>query len=77
MTVADKPGVLAQIASILGGNGISIATVLQKEADAATQTAEIVITTHQAQEKAVQQSLQAVAALDVVAQIGSFIRIEE
>jgi homoserine dehydrogenase len=77
MTVADKPGVLAQIASIVGGNGISIATVLQKEADAATQTAEIVITTHQAQEKAVQQSLQAVAALDVVAQIGSFIRIEE
>jgi homoserine dehydrogenase len=77
MTVADRPGVLAQIASILGKNDISIATVLQKEADAATQTAEIVITTHEAQEKAVQDALTAVAALDVVAQIGSFIRIEE
>jgi homoserine dehydrogenase len=77
MTVADRPGVLAQIASILGKNDISIATVLQKEADAATQTAEIVITTHVAQEKAVQDSLRAVEALEVVAQIGSFIRIEE
>jgi homoserine dehydrogenase len=77
MTVADRPGVLAQIASILGKNDISIATVLQKEADAATQTAEIVITTHQAQERAVQESLRAVAALEVVTQIGSFIRIEE
>jgi homoserine dehydrogenase len=77
LTVADKPGVLAQISSILGGNGISIATVLQKEADAATQTAEIVIMTHEAKERAVQESLQAVAALDVVSQIGSFIRIEE
>jgi homoserine dehydrogenase len=77
LTVADKPGVLAQISSILGGNGISIATVLQKEADAATQTAEIVIMTHEAKERAVQESLRAVAALDVVSQIGSFIRIEE
>jgi homoserine dehydrogenase len=77
MTVADRPGVLAQIASILGKNAISIATVIQQEADEATQTAEIVITTHEAQEKAVQDSLKEVAALEVVAQIGSFIRIEE
>ncbi len=77
LTVADRPGVLAQIASILGKNGISIATVLQKEADEATQTAEIVIMTHQAQERAVQESLKSVTALDVVSQIGSFIRIEE
>ncbi len=77
LTVADRPGVLAQIASILGKNDISIATVLQKEADAATQTAEIVIMTHEAKEKAVQEALRAVAALEVVAQIGSFIRIEE
>jgi homoserine dehydrogenase len=77
MTVTDRPGVLAQIASVLGKNGISIATVIQKEADEATQTAEIVITTHEAQEKAVQDSLREVAGLDVVAQIGSFIRIED
>ena len=76
MTVADQPGVLAQIASILGKNGISIATVIQKEADEATQTAEIVIVTHEAQEKAVQDSLREVAGLDVIARIGSFIRIE-
>jgi homoserine dehydrogenase len=77
LTVTDRPGVLAQIASILGKNQISIATVIQKEADEATQTAELVITTHKALEKAVQVALKKVAGLEVVTEIGSFIRVEE
>ena len=76
MTVADRPGVLAQIANVLGRHQISIATVIQQEADAEAQTAEIVITTHQAREKAVQIALKKVAALEVVSEIGSFIRVE-
>jgi len=76
VTVADRPGVLAQIANVLGRHQISIATVIQKEADEKAQTAELVITTHQAQEKAVQTALKKVAALDVVPEIGSFIRVE-
>jgi homoserine dehydrogenase len=76
LSVADRPGVLAQIASILGKNNISIATVIQKEADEAAQTAEIVITTHQAQEKSVQIALRKTAALEVVPEIGAFIRVE-
>jgi homoserine dehydrogenase len=76
MTVADSPGVLAQIANVLGKHAISIGTVLQKEADEAAQTAEIVIMTHEAQERAVQNALRKVAALTVVSQIGSFIRVE-
>ena len=76
MTVADRPGVLAQIANVLGRHQISIATVIQKEADEKAQTAEIVITTHLAQEKAVQTALKKVAALEAVPEIGSFIRVE-
>jgi homoserine dehydrogenase len=76
MTVADRPGVLAQIANVLGRHQISIATVIQKEADKEAQTAEIVITTHQAQEKAVQIALRKAAALEVVSEIGGFIRVE-
>ncbi len=76
VTVADRPGVLARIASVLGRHQISIATVIQKEADEEAQTAELVITTHEAQEKAVQTALRKVAALEVVSEIGSFIRVE-
>ena len=76
MTVADRPGVLAQIASVLGRNNISIATVIQKEADEAAQTAEIVITTHEARERSVQVALRKTAALEVVAEIGGFVRVE-
>ena len=77
LTVTDRPGVLAQIANILGKHLISIATVIQKEADEVEQTAELVITTHAAQEKAVQAALKKVVALETVREIGSFIRIEE
>lgn len=76
MTVADRPGVLAQISNILGKNDISIATVIQKEADEAAQTAEIVITTHQARERSAQIALRKTAALEVVSEIGAFIRVE-
>jgi homoserine dehydrogenase len=76
MTVADRPGVLAQISNILGKNNISIATVIQKEADEAAQTAEIVITTHQARERSAQIALRKTAALEVVSEIGAFIRVE-
>ncbi len=76
MNVADRPGVFAQIAKILGDNSISISSVIQKEADAAAQTAEIVIMTHPAREKAMQQALSDLNHLDVVKEINNFIRVE-
>ncbi len=51
MNIADRPGVLAQITKVLGDHQISISSVIQKEADSVTQTAEIVIMTHPAQER--------------------------
>jgi len=76
LNVADRPGVLAQISKILGDRLISIASVIQKEADSAAQTAEIVIMTHPAKEAAVQLALSELAHLDVVKEVGNFIRVE-
>ncbi len=77
LTVADQPGVLAQIAACLGSARISIASVIQKEANLAAQTAELVIMTHEAREASMQEALSAVEKLDVIAAIGNFIRVEE
>ena len=76
LVVADRAGVLHQIAAIFAEMEISIASVIQKEADAETQTAEIVVTTHPALEAAVQQALQHLATLEVVKRVGNCIRVE-
>jgi homoserine dehydrogenase len=76
MTVADRPGVLAQIARVLGDLLISIAAVIQKDADPRAQTAEIVIMTHPAREGAVQNALGQIRRLPVVQEVSSVIRVE-
>ncbi len=76
LTVADRPGVLAQIARVFGDGGISLASVLQKDSDPVEQTAEIVITTHLAREASVQGSLGQLAGLSVVSRIDNLLRIE-
>ncbi len=76
MSVADHPGVLAQIATILGENQISIASVIQKEDDPEAQTAEIVIMTHLARESNMQDALAKLRSLPVVQEIGGFLRAE-
>ena len=77
LNIADRPGVLAQIARILGEQNISIASVLQKDANPEAQTAEIVITTHPARELSVQKALELAANLEVVQEINSLLRIED
>ncbi len=76
MSVKDQPGVLAKIATVLGDEQISIASVIQKETDARAQTAEIVIMTHPATEAHVQRALKRLTSLNVVGEIGNFIRVE-
>ena len=77
LEVADSPGVLAQIAQVLGDGQISIAAVLQRETHHETQSAEIVITTHPAREASVQKALEAMAGLPGVKRVSNTIRIEE
>ncbi len=76
MNVADRPGVLAQISKVLGDHLISISSFIQQLTDSAAQTAEIVIMTHPAQEKAMQPALKELAQLTVVKEISNFIRVE-
>ncbi len=63
-TVADEPGVLAQIAGALGARGISIAAVTQPERAVGSGAVPVVVVTHEAVEERV---LEAVAWLDGLA----------
>jgi len=76
MNITDSAGVLAKIAQVLGDNSISIASAIQKEADAANGTAEIVIMTHLSQEKAFWHAINELNKLEAVKEISNFIRVE-
>jgi homoserine dehydrogenase len=75
--VADKLGVMADITRILADGAISIDAMLQKEpADGETQT-DIIILTHQTQEKHVDRAIAAIEALSTVVAKVTRIRLEE
>ena len=75
--VADKLGVMADITRILADSAISIDAMLQKEpADGETQT-DIIILTHQTQEKHVDRAIAAIEALSTVVAKVTRIRLEE
>ncbi|TAK23149.1 MAG: homoserine dehydrogenase [Chloroflexota bacterium] len=76
LLVADEPGVLAQIARVLGDGGISIASCIQKEADADARVAEIVIMTHAARQSAMTDALSVIAHLSCTRQISASIRVD-
>ncbi len=64
----DRPGGIGKVATVLGEQGISIATIVQHESfEAATADAvPVVVTTRPADEQAVQRALSAMTDLDVV-----------
>jgi homoserine dehydrogenase len=76
LNIADRPGVLAQIAKVLGDRQISISSAIQKLADRAAQTAEIVIITHPALERAMQSALGELVHLSGVKEVSNFVRVE-
>ncbi len=71
VTVADQPGVLARIATILGKQDISIASVIQFETDADAGTAELVITTHATPGGKLASAVRQIEALPVVHEVGN------
>lgn len=75
-SAVDRPGVLSKISGILGANRISIAAVIQKgrEVEGAVP---IVMLTHEAVEKDVRRSLEAIDRLDIVRGTTRLIRIED
>ena len=71
----DRPGVLAQVAGILGQNDISLVSVLQKER-ARNEAVPVVMMTHEARERDMRAALAAIDKLPVVASRSTMIRVE-
>ena len=68
LTVADKPGVLADITRMLADEGISISSVVQHEAgEGSTEPVPLVILTHTAETGRFRAALRKIAALPAVA----------
>ena len=67
-TIADRPGVLAALATILGEHGISIASVIQHDPgdDAPDDSVPLVIMTHLATQAALHAAIAKIDRLDVV-----------
>jgi homoserine dehydrogenase len=74
-TAMDRPGVLAQIAGILGRHQISIASMMQPERQA-NEAVPIVLMTHEAREAWVCAALEEIDGLEIVREKSRFIRIE-
>jgi homoserine dehydrogenase len=62
----DEPGILAKIAGVLGGHGISIASMVQLETHETDHYIPIVLLTHEATEAAMNQALTAISRFDFV-----------
>jgi len=76
LTAADRPGVLAKVAGVLGDADISIRSVLQMDVDEKAGTADLVIMTHPAREANMQQAAARIRNLDVVVALDNLIRVE-
>ncbi len=62
----DRPGVLAQIASIFGENNISICSVLQHEESDSSAGVPLIITTYKAREANVRAAISQIDSLEVI-----------
>jgi acetolactate synthase small subunit len=69
--------VLSQISAVFGRNKISISSAIQPESDEKTKTAEIVIMTHPAGEKAMQKAIRQLGGLEAVKEVSNCIRVED
>ena len=74
-TAVDRPGVLSKISGILGDHEISIASVIQK-GRRVKGAVPIVMMTHEAVEKNIQQALRALDGLDIIQAKTTLIRVE-
>ncbi len=77
MSVEDKPGVLAEIASILGEYSISIASVLQTTHNQPNNIAELVMVTHPAVVNNLNTAITQIQKSNQIKSIDSLVRIED
>jgi len=85
LDVADRPGVLAQVATSFAEHGVSIETVRQHliaanpdgpDGDAAETSANLIVVTHIAPDAALAATVEALAGLDTVREVVSVMRVE-
>jgi len=74
MLVADRPGVLAQIASVFGDKGVSLESIVQKQSEG--EQAEIFWMTHRTSQRALARALGEFGRLDTVHEVASVLRVE-
>jgi homoserine dehydrogenase len=72
LEVADRPGVLAQVADVFGRNAVSIRSM---EQEGLGEGARLIFITHLACERDVRRTLSRLGELDVVRSVGSVIRV--
>ena len=75
LNAADEPGVLASIAGVFADSGVSLASVIQRQAS--EDGAEIVWITHRAAERDMRSALARIGELETVRGIGALLRVEE
>ena len=74
LTLADAPGALAKVATVLGNNDVSIESVIQRDID--ENGASVIFATHKTHELSVEKALEQLRQTDVVREIASVIRVE-
>lgn len=78
LDVADKPGVLASVATVFATQGVSIETVRQQVVtdDHGDARAMLIIVTHAATDAALSATVTELAGLDTVNEVTSVMRVE-
>ena len=72
LSVKDEPGVLAKIAGTFGENNVSIESVIQQGRG---DKAQLVLVTHEAPEKDLNNSINQISSLDAVTTVTSLLRV--
>ncbi len=73
--VDDRTGVLAALGQVFAEEGVSISSLIQKDAWVEEQTAELVVTTHPAPDASLQRARDRIATLSPVHAVSSFLRV--
>jgi homoserine dehydrogenase len=77
--VVDRPGVIGQMATILGAHGVSLTSIFQPKHESDEDNcgvAEIVWITHQVKEEHMQAALETLTEMEEVVDIANLIRVE-
>ena len=77
MLAADRPGVLAEVASIFGDSGISIEAVVQKEPAPGADEVPLIMLTHRVMEGRMNEAIAGIEALDTISGPVTRIRVEQ